>query len=66
MTNYKYDTFECHCEKGFIGEYCEVDCQLYSIGFVSFQLFQGGHLHTIVTNVDIAPELVERLHPTTR
>ena len=23
MTNYKYDTFECHCDKGFIGEYCE-------------------------------------------
>ena len=43
----------------------KVDCQLYLIRFVSFQLFQGGHLHTIVTNVDIAPELVERLHPTT-
>jgi len=23
VTNYKYNTFECHCEKGFIGEYCE-------------------------------------------
>ena len=33
----------------------KVDCRLYSIRFVSFQLFQGGHLHTIATNVDIAP-----------
>ena len=23
VTNYKYDTFECHCDKGFVGEYCE-------------------------------------------
>ena len=33
----------------------KVDFQLYSIRFVSFQLFQGGHLHTIATTVDIAP-----------
>ena len=23
VTNYKYNTFECDCDKGFIGEYCE-------------------------------------------
>ena len=35
----------------------KVDCQLYSIRFVSFQLFQGGHLHMIATSVDIAPRI---------
>ena len=43
----------------------KVDCQLFSIRFVLVELFYGGHLHTIATNVDIAPELVERLHGTT-
>ena len=50
----------------------KVHCQLYSIRFVSgissvcgHHPSVGGHLHTIDTNVDIAPELVERLHPTT-
>ena len=43
----------------------KVDCQLYSIKFVSFQLFHCGQLHTIATNVEIAPKLIERLHPTT-
>ena len=38
---------------------------LVSIRFVLVELFYGGHLHTIATNVDIAPELVERLHRTT-
>ncbi|XP_020607692.1 protein jagged-1-like [Orbicella faveolata] len=32
VTNYKHDTFECHCDKGFNGEYCEKECFLKTTG----------------------------------
>ena len=58
LTNHKYDNFECHCDKGFIGEYCE------KAGRLPMFKLEMKFLFLSCFNVILSPEKVERLLPT--
>ncbi|KAL9953697.1 hypothetical protein ACROYT_G041152 [Oculina patagonica] len=53
VTNYKHDTFECLCDKGFIGEFCEQAVK--SCKELYYALFKSNSSQLVTLHIDSKP-----------